>query len=245
LTATAFAIIGFIILSVKIIASVISRMLQRSTVATPVRFDEGKGFGLSVIIIALLCVGLFLFSAFQPRSGPIGTLAYSDFINDVNRGSVADVEVRGRTIMGHFTDGRAFQTYMLQDSSLWEILKGKDVRVVAEPDDLPERTITWFEAQPAWLQATFVAVALAFVWLLALVLVWAVAPRRLVAMYESLPGPKVIDQITEAADKRSGGLAKLLRAIGEAALLLLGTSRRARAAWIAHTHRRSVRNSLG
>ncbi len=189
-------------------------------------------------IIALLSAGLL--GLFQLRSGSLDSeghlateIAYSEFINLVDNGRVRDVVVRGRNIFGHLTDGRSFQTYAFQDASLWQTLKNKGVTAVAQPEDMPEHALSWFEAQPAWLQGSLIAVALACSWFMALLLVWAVAPRRLVSLYESLPGP-VVDQLTEAADKRSGGLAKLLRAIGEAALLLLGTSRRARAAWIAH-----------
>jgi hypothetical protein len=201
---------------------------------TEERERERKPFLVSLpwLLVMLLC-GLLFWSILPSKQLPY-TLAYSDFINDVKRGQVSDVVIQGRDVSGHFTDSRPFRTYMVDDPSIWQQLNGNGIRVTAMPEDKPPDVIAWFEARSVWLQVMLVVVALAFVWFLTLAVMWAVTPRRLVTLYDSLPGPKMIDQITEAADKRSGGLAKLLRAIGEAALLLLGTSRRARAAWIAH-----------
>jgi hypothetical protein len=203
------------------------------------RRDGRKLFLVILFLVFVLLPWGLLFWSILPKAPDYSwddfhTRAYSDFMYDVQRNRVSDVTVQGRFIVGHFTDGREFQTYMVEDPSIWQKLNEKGVRVTAVPEYRPPDVIAWFEARPVWLQAMLVVVVLAFVWFLTLAAMWAATPRWLVTLYESLPGPKVIDQITEAVDKRSGGLAKLLRAIGEAALLLLGTSRRARAAWIAH-----------
>ena len=65
----------------------------------------GKNLALW-IIIGLLLVALFnLFQSSATRS-PQNSLAYSEFVNDVNRGQVREVTIQGDTISGKFTDGR-------------------------------------------------------------------------------------------------------------------------------------------
>ena len=70
----------------------------------------GKNLALW-IIIGLLLVALFNLFQSSTTRGPQNSLAYSEFINDVNRGQVREVMVQGNTISGKFTDGRTFSTY--------------------------------------------------------------------------------------------------------------------------------------
>ena len=79
----------------------------------------GKNLALW-IVIGLLLVALFNLFQTSSNHGPQSTLAFSDFVNDVNRGQVADVTIQGNTISGHFTDSRAFTTYAPNDPSLVE-----------------------------------------------------------------------------------------------------------------------------
>jgi cell division protease FtsH len=74
---------------------------------------------------------------FQTSStrGPQSTLAFSDFVADVNRGQVTDVTIQGDSITGHFTDLRAFSTYAPKDPSLVGRLIDKGVRITASPVD--------------------------------------------------------------------------------------------------------------
>ena len=77
----------------------------------------GKNLALW-IIIGLLLVALFnLFQSSATRS-PQNSLAYSEFINDVNRGQVREVTIQGNTINGKFSDGRSFSTYAPNDPNL-------------------------------------------------------------------------------------------------------------------------------
>src|SRR5438034_10507974 len=70
----------------------------------------GKNLALW-IVIGLLLVALFNLFQTSSTRGPQSTLAFSDFVTDVNRGQVTDVTIQGDNINGHFTDGRAFTTY--------------------------------------------------------------------------------------------------------------------------------------
>ena len=108
----------------------------------------GRNLALWVIIALLLVV---LFNLFQPGATRTAAtqVAYSDFINEVNGGRVRDVVIQGRTVSGQFTDGRTFQTYTPEDSTLVQRLTDKGVRVIAKPEDsdvnpLLHYLLSWF-----------------------------------------------------------------------------------------------------
>jgi cell division protease FtsH len=94
----------------------------------------GKNLALW-IVIGLLLVALFNLFQTSSSRGPQATLAFSDFLNDVNRGQVADVTIQGNNISGHFTDSRAFTTYAPNDPNLVSRLTDKGVRITAAPVD--------------------------------------------------------------------------------------------------------------
>jgi len=94
----------------------------------------GKNLALW-IVIGLLLVALFNLFQTSSSRGPQSTLAFSDFLNDVNRGQVADVTIQGNNISGHFTDSRAFTTYAPSDPNLVSRLTEKNVRITAAPVD--------------------------------------------------------------------------------------------------------------
>jgi cell division protease FtsH len=92
-----------------------------------------------------------LFNLFQPGATHTAAtqVAYSDFINEVNGGRVRDVVIQGRTVSGQLTDGRTFQTYTPEDSTLVQRLTDKGVRVIAKPEDsdvnpLLHYLLSWF-----------------------------------------------------------------------------------------------------
>jgi len=108
----------------------------------------GKNLALW-IVIGLLLVALFNLFQTSSSRGPQSTLAFSDFLNDVNRGQVADVTIQGNNISGHFTDSRAFTTYTPNDPNLVTRLTEKNVRITAAPvdDNVPSLfgvLISWF-----------------------------------------------------------------------------------------------------
>src|ERR1700758_2691990 len=108
----------------------------------------GRNLALLVIIALLLVV---LFNLFQPGTTRTAAtqVAYSDFINEVNGGRGRDVVIQGRTVSGQLTDGRTFQTYTPEDSTLVQRLTDKGVRVIAKPEDadvnpLLHYLLSWF-----------------------------------------------------------------------------------------------------
>ena len=99
------------------------------------------------IIILLLLFALFnLFQGSNSR-GPQQEATYSDFVEDVKEGKVRDVTIQGPKITGHFSDGRSFQTYAPDDTTLMPLLLDNKVDVKAEPEEdvnpLLSILITW------------------------------------------------------------------------------------------------------
>ncbi len=101
------------------------------------------------VIIGLLLIALFnLFQSSSPR-GPQTSLAFSDFMNEVEAGRVDDVTIQGNTITGHSSDGRYFSTYAPADSEIVPTLLENGVRISAEPNEenMPSLfgvLISWF-----------------------------------------------------------------------------------------------------
>jgi len=102
------------------------------------------------VIIGLLVFALFnLFQGSSSQRGPQTTLAFSDFLASVESGEVRDVTVKGKTITGHYRDGRNFGTYSPDDPTLIEKLNNKGVRITAQPSEEGSPTlwgilISWF-----------------------------------------------------------------------------------------------------
>src|ERR1700722_4255515 len=77
----------------------------------------GKNLALW-IIIALLLVALFNLFQSSSSHGTQPPLAYSDFIGEVTKGQVKDVQITGKVLSGHMTDGRSFSTNEPDDPGL-------------------------------------------------------------------------------------------------------------------------------
>jgi cell division protease FtsH len=108
----------------------------------------GKNLALW-IVIGLLLVALFNLFQTSSTRGPQSTLAFSDFVSEVNRGQVTDVTIQGSNITGHFADGRAFSTYAPSDPGLVGRLIDKGVRITAAPteENVPSLfgvLVSWF-----------------------------------------------------------------------------------------------------
>jgi len=98
------------------------------------------------MVISLVFVLLYhLFN--QPKS-TAGSLIFSEFISQAEKGQVTEVTIQGENISGKLTDGKAFKTYMPKDTQLVPMLKEKNVRITAKPiEDSPwymNILISWF-----------------------------------------------------------------------------------------------------
>ena len=98
------------------------------------------------LVISLVFV--LLYNLFNQPKNPTGSLIFSDFIGQVEKGQVTEVTIQGESISGKTTDGKNFKTYMPKDAQLIPLLKEKNVRVTAKPaDDSPwymNILISWF-----------------------------------------------------------------------------------------------------
>ena len=101
------------------------------------------------IVVALLVFALFNLFQGSPSRGPENTLAFSEFLSEVNRGDILEVTIQGKKISGHFRDGRSFSTYSPDAPNLVSQLTDRGVRITAVPADDGSPTfwgilISWF-----------------------------------------------------------------------------------------------------
>ena len=108
----------------------------------------GKNVALWIVIGVLLVA---LFNLFQNNGsrGNYSSLAFSDFLSEVESGRINEVTIQGNTIKGHFNDGRAFSTYTPNDPGIVDRLRSGNVRISAAPKEegmsgLLGILISWF-----------------------------------------------------------------------------------------------------
>jgi cell division protease FtsH len=148
-----------------------------------------QNLALWVIIVLLL---LALFTLFQGRPERIaaGSIAFSQFLAEVDQGRVRDVVIQGPEILGTYTDGRRFETYApsANDPSLLQRIYQKGILITARPagDQVP------------WLVSLLVS------WLpfVALIGVWIFLSRRMQStMVRSKPPSDEIDDLQRQIDE--------------------------------------------
>ncbi len=99
-----------------------------------------RNFAIWVVIV-LSMVALFnLFQNNQSSGRRPGVISYSEFVNGVESGAIAEVEIRGHRITGTYRDkGTEFSTIGPEDPSLVDRLIKKGVKFTAKPpeDEVP------------------------------------------------------------------------------------------------------------
>ena len=106
-------------------------------------------------IAVWLVVGLMLITLFNVFQGPSAqssgrSINFSQFVAEVDAGSIADVTIEGDAITGHYSDGSAFATYSPpNDPNLVQRLQERGVSITAKPDSSNSPTflgvlISWF-----------------------------------------------------------------------------------------------------
>ena len=107
----------------------------------------GKNLALWVIIAILLVA---LFNLFQSPSGRSGqsSLAFSDFLAEVDTGQISEVTIQGNNLTAETRDGRSVNVYTPDYPNLVEKLNDKGVRIIAQPEEslspLMSALISWF-----------------------------------------------------------------------------------------------------
>ncbi len=97
-------------------------------------------------IIALAMV--MLFNMFQQPQSANKNVLYTEFLQQVEKGDITEVIIKGNTLIGQGINGDNIQTYAPSDSNLVSRLMDKKVAIKAEPlDDQPwymTLLVSWF-----------------------------------------------------------------------------------------------------
>ncbi|MCZ8106930.1 MAG: ATP-dependent zinc metalloprotease FtsH [Burkholderiales bacterium] len=101
-----------------------------------------RNFALWVIIFLLVLALVTLFQNPGQRTAS-QEMNYSQFLNEVEAGRVSNVIIQGPEILGQLSDGRQFQTYSPNDSTLVQKLQQKGVNFSAKPQ---QESLPWFLA---------------------------------------------------------------------------------------------------
>lgn len=105
-----------------------------------------KSLAMWLIIIATMLLLFNIFSRPQPTTEEIG---YSDFLQSVENGVVAEVIIQGNDISGKLKDGKGFKTSVpLEDPELVKTLRSKGVKITAKP---AEQSPWWVTVLISWL----------------------------------------------------------------------------------------------
>jgi cell division protease FtsH len=98
-----------------------------------------------------LVIGIVLmtvFNQFNTRQAVLGSLEYSQFLEEVKAGRVTKVVIQGRTLEATTTDGKRITTYAPPDLWMVSDLLKNNVKVVAKPEEeqsfLTSIFVSWF-----------------------------------------------------------------------------------------------------
>ena len=99
-----------------------------------------------------LVIGIVLMTVFNQfntrQSAALGSLEYSQFLEEVKAGRVAKVVIQGRTLEATTVDGKRITTYAPPDLWMVSDLLKNNVKVVAKPEEeqsfLTSIFVSWF-----------------------------------------------------------------------------------------------------
>tara|TARA_B100001123_G_scaffold69951_1_gene78248 strand:+ start:1719 stop:3638 length:1920 start_codon:yes stop_codon:yes gene_type:complete len=102
-----------------------------------------------VLWLVIAMVLMAVFNNFAPRDSRTGTeLDYSEFLHEVKQGSIEQVTIDGRAIVGRTRDGERFTTYSPGDPGLVNDLLEAGVIIKAQKEESPSLLmqifISWF-----------------------------------------------------------------------------------------------------
>lgn len=106
-----------------------------------------RNIAVGVIIVLLLLAVFTLFQTPEQRAA-VQEISFSEFLTHVDQGRVRDVLIQGSEIHGTYNDGRSFQTYAPNESSLITRLHGQGVGIAARP--LPASLPWWLALALSW-----------------------------------------------------------------------------------------------
>ncbi len=89
-------------------------------------------------VALLLVLGLMLalfYNVYRGQQVKEPEVIFSDFVASAERNEVADVTIQGRNIRGKSVSGERFKTYAPEDPDLVKLLREKNVKISAKPED--------------------------------------------------------------------------------------------------------------
>lgn len=85
-----------------------------------------------------LIIGVMMILLFNLFSAPKKTeqeIIFSEFMTKLEGGDVEEVTIKGNNITGQLRDGKKFKTYTAEYPDLVEILRSKNVKIIAQPEE--------------------------------------------------------------------------------------------------------------
>jgi cell division protease FtsH len=89
------------------------------------------------IILLLIILGFFIFNLYPKSDKKYENVIFSDFVSAVQDGKIASVTIQGRNIVGAYKEGKEFKSYAPEDPELMKMLRDRNVKITAKPDDEP------------------------------------------------------------------------------------------------------------
>ena len=101
------------------------------------------------LIIGFVLSSFYNFFTKSDQTKIVQNIAFSDFLNEVEKDNVLEVNIKGDLINGNLVDGKKFKTYTPYDPNLIEKLSNKDVKINVEPynnkgSSLLNVILSWF-----------------------------------------------------------------------------------------------------
>ena len=91
-----------------------------------------------------LVIGIVLmtvFNQFNSRQAVLGSMDYSQFLDEVKQGRITKVTIQGRTLEATTTDGKKITTYAPPDLWMVSDLLKNNVKVIAKPEEAVPLTL--------------------------------------------------------------------------------------------------------
>lgn len=115
--------------------------------STPNQSSKNFLFFLAIIILVI-----FLFNIYHKPKKAKEYMPFSDFVEALESELVSSVTIQGKAIYGTFKNGKEFRTYAPEDPELIKLMREKNVRIEAKPE---EDSSFWQNVFISWLPILF------------------------------------------------------------------------------------------
>ncbi len=78
---------------------------------------------------------LLLFNLLNKQQTKPPEIPFSEFVAAVSKNAVTEVEIQGQELQGQFSSGESFKTYAPEDPELIPLLRSKNVKITAKPEE--------------------------------------------------------------------------------------------------------------